>query len=499
MFEKIKSDSSLEIKNSASNPFREIQVAIITKTFNEYITTLSSNLRSKDPSHFDPHLLRFLVHLILISREAGMPLDEYAGDTIISAYVQSLAKNPSHKALVAMYSSKLPGSIPNELYSEFLANCDSVIEARAVYIQLAEQYGLDTVSITKKTAVRILEKFSSTFNEDSVNKDPVFSKIDDPLLSSEISQIRAIEWLIFYQELYSYALVHVVSLARKFLINGRVNAAISLFNSLPDDFVQISWKKITVELNRFGSNNDLANKLWGQALRDLNLMFNSEIEKIDSETENSENQIIEDSEVQLWPTAIISKSFDEYIQLVSLCDGINHFSNWESHMESKPSNSINLKVRELEWMRDAVFLTNETEEILKNRILNVDWLGASVSLIDRDNVQVDMRNFELRTLRQIYIPDTLFKLHTVLFNSNLIIPNNLSKSFDLVQLVSDNNKNISPELLLKTDKFPNGKMQTFIQMINQTCLELLKQSQETDSNNNEDKNSTNDPLRLFGQ
>ncbi|OLY83481.1 Nuclear pore complex protein [Smittium mucronatum] len=435
MFEKIKSESNIEITNSAYNPFREVQVAITTKTLNQYIISFSKNVRKTGISTTDPHFIRFLVHLILVSREIGMPLDEFAGDTIISAYVQILSTSPSHKTLVAMYCSKLPGSIPIELYSGFLANCDSVIEERAIYIQLAEQYNLDVISIVKKTALNILEKYSYISDGDMTSHITKFSGIDDPLNKAEIIQIRAIEWLIFYHELYTYSLIHIVSLARRFLIFGRVNAAISLFNSLPNDFVQSSWKNIAIQENE-DAENESNNKYesWGQYLKKSNPEYDSYDKSKDTIDQDQEYAISEDLEVQSWPTVIISTSFDEYIQLISLCDGISHYTNWLIQMDNIPSENQRVpvsKVEEIEWMRDSVYLTDETEGILRNKILEIDWLGDSVKLLENDNIQV-----------------------------------------------SDNSKNVSNELLSKSEMYPDGRMNDFILLINQTCMEILRKSQE---------------------
>ncbi|PWA00812.1 hypothetical protein BB558_003114 [Smittium angustum] len=561
VFSRIKNESSPEVKMLSLDPFREIQTAIICNTLNETIISYSEHLRENGKDSIDLHILRFLVHLVLVLNDVKIPIDQMAGDTIISAYTQRLASS-SHKALVAMYSSKLPGSMPDILYSEFLSQLESTTEARAVYIQLAEQYKLNIVAIAKNTALKILEKYTSEgiIDNDKHLREFVLTSVNEPLTKAEMSQVQAIEWLTFHQELYTFALVQAVSLARRFLLRGRMNAAVYLFNSLPEDFVQDSWKKATIQgdfdqeivsekdgsnlvdksLKQIKTNSDISSQMWGKTLsilfqddvqnsfeenrfgeyelkdssngdnvgKNLSYTFSKQKRGLDpSELKNIniDVNIQEDIEVQQWPTVIITTSFHEYIQLLSLCDGIISYYSWCDHMNNKPLDNEMLKVKWMEWRQIAIEMTDDTEHILRDRVLEANWLGTTLMLFENvSSPLVEQRNMEIERLRRLYVPECLYKLHNVLYESRIVIPSNLGKSLDLAQLVADDSLMISRELLSlpvteqvidelpnavrllinsaeecgEGEGFPRTKLDIFLLLLRQSSMKILEDTEE---------------------
>ncbi|PVU94963.1 hypothetical protein BB561_002152 [Smittium simulii] len=488
IFFKLNSYSENEIKKQISDPFREVQAALMNDNFNDYIKNYAADLRDRGVGSFDLQFLRFLVHLILITRQYNQPIDEMAGDSIISSYVQALSLSESHKALIALYASKLPGNLPNLLYSEFLTKQSDGVESRLIYIQLAEQYKLNTNFIVKNTALRILENHCYKSYNDVMNNELEISNVDGALTLEEVSLIRAIEWLNFYPYLYSYSLLQVVSLVRKFMIYGRVNAAVALFNSLPDNFVQSSWRYAALGLGSinhgdFSVDNESfkslrvidQSKSWGETLKLIQFITNNpELDSSDIDYNLFKDTILdEDSETQQWPTAVISTAFYEYIQLLSLCDGIIAFNKYKAHMKDKPHSD-----NKSEWFMVAIDLTNSAENIIRQRVLEADWLGSSVMLFEKNSTQTEYRNFEIELLRKQYIPYCVFSLHDILFESHSYIPRNLKRSLDIAQLVADDTHNISGELTATSNQYPNGKMHKFLQLIRKSALEMLKEQEQ---------------------
>ncbi|TFY66386.1 hypothetical protein EVG20_g4703 [Dentipellis fragilis] len=81
------------------------------------------------------------------------------------------------------------------------------------------------------------------------------------------------------------------------------------------------------------------------------------------------------------------------------------------------------------WLKDYKGLITQTGESIV-KLLTTDWL-----ILD-DNTG-DRRAHELTRVRQIYIPELILRLHTVLIESRDKIPENVKHALDLVNIVAD--------------------------------------------------------------
>jgi len=70
------------------------------------------------------------------------------------------------------------------------------------------------------------------------------------------------------------------------------------------------------------------------------------------------------------------------------------------------------------------------EQVMK--LLTTEWLVSDVDLIVEGR-----RRFELIRIRQIYIPELILRLHNMLFTSRQLIPENLKRAVQLINVVAD--------------------------------------------------------------
>ncbi|PVV03847.1 hypothetical protein BB560_001658 [Smittium megazygosporum] len=492
IFSNLLSDNDSQIKQNALNQFREIQVAIMENNLNEYLEKYSEYLKNGGFQNTNIQFLRFIAHLILVSRDAKQYLDPIVTDTIITYYSQFLII-ASLTDIVPVYLSKLPSVISDHLYSNFLSGVDKSIEDRKYFLDLAEESNLDVLSIAKLTTIKILDSFKSE-DFDGIDIDEIYvSSINDPITDDELVQIRALEWINFYQRLHTYSLVLVTGLARKFFILGRANAVIALFNSLPTDFVKDSWRFFARILAKSRGPSDslvrsyddeisiTENSVWEDALK----LYYGETESR-SVSENSSNEgdeillqnsnkdaLNEDFEVLKWPTLLVTSFFLEFVHLNNLSEGYIALSRFTEHMDNY-KNMKEIMLADESWKAAAIENFEISQKVIRKGILESNWLGEWLALKEYDSEQNKQRSLEMGILRQKYIPDCLTALYNILISTKDFIPGNLAASFELVQMVADDSYAIYKELLIKSKRYPNGKIYEFLYKINDSAYGILK-------------------------
>ena len=114
-------------------------------------------------------LLRFLAHLVLVSRSLGQPVSDGAANMILQTYLSVLERD-GEDGLVAMYAACLREGSGEESYARFLkGECISRLqltpamdptatkEAKSEALQRAKQNNLDVATIAIETVRMILE------------------------------------------------------------------------------------------------------------------------------------------------------------------------------------------------------------------------------------------------------------------------------------------------------------------------------------------------------
>ncbi|KAJ2493391.1 Nucleoporin nup84 [Coemansia sp. RSA 2050] len=433
------------LRYAAAEPFRRLQSAIIVDGFPSYLDEYAQHLRAAEPTDMDVDLLRVVVHIALLLRRLGFTLPSDAVADVLESYIDLLTRSNRH--LVAAYVAHLPPSRQTEAYALFLRGVEDPLPVRMQLLVLAETHGLDADAIAKLTAQLVLSKHATQRTAAAVYAlaEPIEHTSD-----AESELIRAIEWITAFPRLYDYALVEVCNLARQFLLSGRTNAAAKLFNSLPDDFVQSEWiAKARLDSAASYSPGSSVN---GPSLAPIGAL----------------------------PEAM--SHVHEYIQMLSLCDAYHYYSTWAEAMCKRPANSASqlsarMQAQCLEWKERAVQTTNHAILMFRSRLIDVDWLSPQSLCIPAnsfsDHSQTS-RLEELSRLRELYIPETVFRLHSILFDSRDILPQNLKRSLDLAQLVADESLGIYHQLAKPTVAYPLGRLAAFLGLMRRSAFEILR-------------------------
>ncbi|KAJ2416450.1 Nucleoporin nup84 [Coemansia sp. RSA 2530] len=436
------------LRYAAAEPFRRLQSAIIVDKFPAYLGEYAEHLRATESTDADVNLLRVVVHIALLLRRLGFALPLGAVADVLERYIDLLASNNRH--LVAVYVAHLPPSRQTEAYALFLRGVDDPLPVRMQLLVLAETHGLDVDAIAKLTAQLVLDKHS-----DSRLPAAAAYALAEPIertSDAESEQIRAIEWITAFPRLYCYALVEICNLARRFLLCGRTNAAAKLFNSLPDDFVQPEW-------------------IVKARLDDTSAA---------SHSPGSSANGPPPAPIGALPEA--TSHVHEYIQMLSLCDAYHYYSTWAEAMCKRPTNpasqlSARMQAQCLEWKERAVQTTDHATLMFRSRLIDIDWLSPQSLCIavnsPSDNSQTS-RLEELARLRELYIPETVFRLHSILFDSRDILPQNLKRSLDLAQLVADESLGIYHQLAKPTMAHPLGRLTAFLGLMRRSAFEILR-------------------------
>ncbi|KAJ2827053.1 Nucleoporin nup84 [Coemansia sp. 'formosensis'] len=422
------SHDSPALRHAAAEPFRRLQSAVIVDSFPAYLTEFALHIGA------DAELLRVVVHIALLLRRLGFALPPDAVATVLGAYVDLLVSE--NRDLVAVYVAHLPPSRQTEAYAQFLRSVEDPVPVRMQLLALAATHSLDSDAIAKRTTQLVLESYSAQWSSAATY---VLAEPAERTSDAENEQIRAIEWITSFPRLYEYALIEVCNLARRFLLCGRTNAAAKLFNSLPDGFVQSEWVA-KAKLDSVGVVSD------------------------DSDT------LVDISHVH------------EYIQMLGLCDTYHYYSTWAEVLCKRPSDtasqlSARSQAQYLEWKESAVQTTDHATRMFRSRLIDIDWLSPQslrVNDVSSSDSSQASRLEELSRLRELYVPETVFRLHSILFDSRSVLPQNLKQSLDLAQLVADESLGIYRQLAKSTVAYPRGRLTAFLGLMRRSAFEILR-------------------------
>ncbi|KAJ1950816.1 Nucleoporin nup84 [Linderina pennispora] len=454
VFEAMRSHESDAVKKETETPFHRLQTAIILDGFAEYIADFAQKLRSDALSEDEGDLLRFVVHAALYMRQVGFDLPSDAVETVLEEYIDQLSLDKHHE-LVALYTSQLPAEKQTEVYAEFLQKVNDPLPVRFQLLQLAEKHRLDWHAIAKRASYLALLQHDVS---DSDGAGQLFELAEpvEPITPQELEQVRAIEWVTSDPRLYDYALTQVCKLARRFMLRGRTNAAARLFNSLPSGFVQQEWI-------------------------DKSDVMDSPTKASQASAQGGEADTSSET----------ASCFLEYIHILAMCDSLAFYSGWAELMCQQPMvpkdrsrAAAHVQAQWIEWRDEVVPKTAEAARMFQDKILGVGWLTepslqVDVSATGRQDVQQQMRAAELALLRALYVPEVVFRLHAVLYDSRVAVPENLERSLELAQVVAEEGEGIYREMARASAAYPKGRLAAFMGLMRKSAFEMLRSKQES--------------------
>lgn len=238
------------------------------------------------------------------------------------------------------------------------------IETKRSALLRAESHDLDVAAVAISTVSMIFAEVFPAMQDTIDRANPQFANMTMTVNPLEEKLIRAIDWLCIHESTLGQAITHVNTLMRLFLNNGRLNAARSLLFDLPDDILQ-------------------------------------QVSKLDFTLE-------EDVDGQM----------TEFIHWRSFFDCLSSHLRFVEIKSKQPLTERSTKMERLNWVKGLDGIVEVTETAVME-LLQMDWLKLEFEDVD---VHAERRRMELAHIRQLYIPELIFRLHFMLVDVREVLP-----------------------------------------------------------------------------
>ncbi|KAH9457702.1 hypothetical protein MJO29_004858 [Puccinia striiformis f. sp. tritici] len=444
-FDKILRSEQTSLAESARNPFHVAQMWLAIDKINDLFTSFADRLRTASEDftreHLS-HLLRFFSHLILFLRSINEKVDSEASNAILRGYVQVLEMENKHN-LIAFYVAELQPESGVETYAKYLISLgpSADLPTRRVALLRALEHGLD-LSRVACTAVKLtLQEITRTSVES--NREHGLNKFSHQLTDKQRVLIRSLEWLIIDPVTYPEALIQANSLIRYFLTAGHPNAAREVVGSIPADVLSVIAQ----------GKDPLAEPEEGDMMG------------------NTHNAILEFTQ------------YRDFFSCLELHVQVNEILS-QRPMTGATSSDLEAFTQALEEMCDHLHAA--VVGILSSEWLQDLHFNPTENIEEEQEQTSDCRLAELSLIRNIYIPELVFRLHGALAESGTYIVTNLRRALDLATLVANESyKNYAEFLPPSNDQNLTGithkntnqnKMKDYLRELRVVHLLILKSS-----------------------
>lgn len=416
VFVKLGQTEQNNIHIQANHPFRIVQRAIILSELPALLTHIESLLPSMrvtvSPQQY-ARLTRFFAHLILFLRLIkwdNMPNDIVC-NSILKAYVDVL-ESVGEADLVALYASSLESESATESYAHYLKLMElrEPIEAKESALMRAKENGLDVLAVAGTVVAMILDEIIPSMASNSpIPKIPLV-ELSVGITPSEERLIRAIDWLCIDESTHIGAIVTVNRLLRLFLNNGRLNAARTLLFDIPSDVIE----KIVL-LEEAGDENLQAT---------------------------------------------------EFVHWRSFFDALDHHLRFVELWNRRPSENAPSRLDRLNWTKALNGVVDDAQIMIK-QVLEMDWIKFSLPILD---LETDLRLQELTRIRRIYIPELVFRLHSMLYETGSVLSQTLSSLIRLPNLVADENHKLYLDFIAGDE----NRLPEYLEMVRKAEMSSLE-------------------------
>lgn len=397
--------------------FRKVQASLILNQWEGFFEELLDTLDTLDVG-----LHRFMVHLMSMFRDAGMPLeqdDEQVFDAVCGSYVDVLIKNQLN-SLVPVYTCRLPYTLQLQKYALYLADMDADLNDRSQVLKLAHNYGMDVRQITITAFVCCFERGSNIeFNS--------LCHINEQVSESDQRLIKALMWLMMERDQSQDALLYCNELYRRFWLQGKLNAANLLRQTLQQD-------------SMFGS------------------------------------QVFVDNLRAQFGDTVLENFIREQVYHALFLEAMLRWEEWRLCFDAKPHVSAPSQLKT--WSAEITKLTSQVEELFTDLLGtsgDLSWLQDDEEVYPTTMPQgfnAEARQDELQQLCRIYIPEIVMMLHQCLYATRDIIADNTHESLELVKHAANSNRQLFRDFL-EPDMSCGPRMQEFLSAVAESCLEQL--------------------------
>ncbi|CAD5118942.1 DgyrCDS7617 [Dimorphilus gyrociliatus] len=376
------------VKYESKEKYNILQKLIILGDTSELLRVMAEWIDDEleeDTSLINSHLLRFMAHLVLFLRTVTTLNDAAADDDavrVLRAYVQHLIKSgPSE--VVSFYTAKLPIDMQADVLALFFQSVTGS-DDRHAQMFMAQSVGIDVYSATRGV-VQLIR--------------------DDPKSTDE-EIISALEWLTFDRGQRMDAIKSSNSIIRMFLMREKLDVARQVLSKLPDQSIDQVLSQWTSQMGFSDlppeDSNAVRELLALKAYLEANTAFQDWFTHIHRERPNPPNRLTRNAAFQ------DRVAFEQENKA------------FECEMDR--------------WQRGADRLAHDAVDKLY-KVLNFPgkWLIDEYSSTIGD----ELRQQQLRRLRQFCIPSLVNLLLTVLRESN-----RLREAMQVADILADEEKQL---------------------------------------------------------
>jgi len=241
IFDSIAASHDEEVRSQANHPFHISQKCIIINSINHLVDQMTCWNGEDD---FDPQILRFCVHLLLVLRSLRLDVNEDSFNDLMYKYVTFLSQDSHTSPLVANYCSALPSNLQIQSYVDLLEPIEDP-HLRKEFFDLGINAELDMTEITKRVVDRIRSSGESCLNFSSLTESykPKTDNNEVGITVDDQKKIFSIEWLMYTPSERFEAVRQCNSIMRSFLGAGKYRAASEACHQLPTDSIDVIYRE----------------------------------------------------------------------------------------------------------------------------------------------------------------------------------------------------------------------------------------------------------------
>lgn len=433
VFERLDQTEKDGIALQARDPYRTFQRDFILHDLDSLLLSAESRLNNA-PSTMSrgqyARFVRFFAHYILFVRlvdpeaeatrqenlASGLPASAagLATNTILRAYVQLLEEAGQGDDLVALYASNLDRTNAIDSYAQYLRSLGPNLSVanRWSALQQADDHQLDLPAVARRTTQLILDEALPALGDVlAYNKDQV--PLDLTVTDVETRLIGSLTWLAFSNQTWPDYIIQANRVLRLFWAGGRVNAARRLVASLSPDIT-------------------------GAAIGGLD--FRQEDSLL----------LTEDQKVEHKGYLLLSNFYHK-------TDAFHDIWAQRTEQTTQARSTLVLWTQQVGLAVDEVY--KAALQTLKDHCLEVS------------SPQESERLEQLKCIRQQYIPDMVFRLHSLFIDTHRVLPQSLARALQLPNLLVDENYRLYLAFLS-----PKGnRLIPYLRMVREAALLQLDQ------------------------
>lgn len=417
IMDQLNASPNMDIRKQCGDRYKVTQTNLILHDIEELLNHLSSQINTED-SHF----IRFMAHLVLFLQSAGIQTNEEICVKVLKRYVEVLIEDKQNN-LVAAYTARLPAELQVEIYAQFLEGFEDK-NSRELYLELAEEAGLELKAITKRIVENIRR---NDFEGDSGLNN-----------SNEKKKINSIDWLIYDSSQRAEAMKQANAIIRGFLASKSHDSARQIFGKIPVDAIDVihkQWRKRAGEKPLPAEDdNAIREYLCIRAYLQAHDAFNAWFQHYHHD-------------VPVEPVKKTHSTFKEQI-------------TYEEHNKEY---QVNLE----RWKKTLGAHVNSTKESIYNVLLFPGgWMCDQREAAVTEFSEESSRSQQLLSLRQLCLPYLTFLLHSVLQSFKLH-----KECIHLADVVQSKQYKLYAV-------FQKDDLQKFLQLLRESSIALLDEGRD---------------------